>query len=130
MALDDFARKAEDALHGDKAEQVSDSIIDKAREAAKKVTGGGFDEKIDEAADTAAKAPGDACSCVGAGPRPAGCGPSLIPPASPDAASTPRRCRRRSSPRMRGPAPAAAPGTVHRPGHVSGRYAPSPSPAM
>ena len=59
MALDDFARKAEDALHGDKAEQASDSIIDKAREAAKKATGGGFDEKIDEAADKADKAIGD-----------------------------------------------------------------------
>ena len=53
MALDDFARKAEDALHGDKAEQVSDSIIDKARDAAKKVTGGKFDEKIDSVRDAA-----------------------------------------------------------------------------
>ena len=59
MALDDFARKAEDALHGDKAEQVSDSIIDKARDAAKKATGGNCGEKIVEAAGKPDKAIGD-----------------------------------------------------------------------
>lgn len=58
MGLDDFAKKAGDALHSEKVEKASDQVIDKAKSAAKKVTGGKFDEQIDKAAEKADKAIG------------------------------------------------------------------------
>jgi len=47
--------KLKDALHSDRAEEVSDSILDSVANAAKKVTGGKFDDKIDKARDDADK---------------------------------------------------------------------------
>ena len=45
MGLGDLKSKASEALSSDKAEQVSDQALDRAAKAAKKVTGGKFDEK-------------------------------------------------------------------------------------
>ena len=53
MGLDDLAKKAGDTLSSDKAEAISDKALDAAADAAKKVTGGKFDEKIDSARDAA-----------------------------------------------------------------------------
>lgn len=39
--------KANEALHSDKAEEISDRALDGASDFAKKVSGGRFDEKID-----------------------------------------------------------------------------------
>ena len=47
--------KAKDALHSDKAEEVSDQGIDKAKDAASEKTGGKYDDKIDKAGDEADK---------------------------------------------------------------------------
>ncbi|BAW94083.1 MT0933-like antitoxin protein [Actinomyces sp. Chiba101] len=49
----DLADKAGEALKSDKAEAVSDKVLGAAAGAAKKVTGGKFDEKIDSAVETA-----------------------------------------------------------------------------
>ena len=53
MGLGDLKSKASEALSSDKAEQVSDQALDRAAKAAKKVTGGKFDEKIESARDAA-----------------------------------------------------------------------------
>ena len=53
MGLGDLKSKASEALSSDKVEQVSDQALDRAAKAAKKVTGGKFDEKIDSARDAA-----------------------------------------------------------------------------
>ena len=53
MGLGDLKSKASEALSSDKAEQVSDQALDRAAKAAKKVTGGKFDEKIDTVRDAA-----------------------------------------------------------------------------
>lgn len=47
--------KVKDALNSDKAEEVSDSILDAVAGAADKVTGGKFHDKIEEARDAADK---------------------------------------------------------------------------
>ena len=47
MGLDDLAKKAGDALSSDKAEAISDKALDAAAGAAKKATGGKYDDKID-----------------------------------------------------------------------------------
>lgn len=68
-ALDDLTKKAQDfieenkdqiqeVLNSEQAEDISDKIIDGVSDAAKKVTGGKFDEQIDGAADAADKAVG------------------------------------------------------------------------
>ena len=51
MGLDDLAKKAGETLSSDKAEAISDKALDAAAGAAKKVTGGKFDDKIDAARD-------------------------------------------------------------------------------
>lgn len=52
MGLDDLAKKATDALGSDKAEELSDKVLDAAADAAKKATGGKCDDQIDAARDT------------------------------------------------------------------------------
>ncbi|KQO63901.1 antitoxin protein [Curtobacterium sp. Leaf261] len=47
--LDD--NKVKDALQSEKAEEISDKILDGLADAAKKVTGGKYDEQIDSARD-------------------------------------------------------------------------------
>jgi hypothetical protein len=68
MTLDDITGKAKeflsnskvtDALHSEKAEAVSDSLLDKVADAADKVTGGKFHDQIDSARDEADKHIGD-----------------------------------------------------------------------
>ena len=44
MGLDDLAKKAGDAFSSDKAEAISDKALDAAADAAKKTTGGKYDE--------------------------------------------------------------------------------------
>lgn len=51
MGLDDLAKKADDALGSEKVEKISDKALDAAATAAKKVTGGKYDAKIDSARD-------------------------------------------------------------------------------
>ncbi|MDO4901777.1 antitoxin [Actinomyces sp.] len=55
MGLDDLKKKAEGVVSSDKVEEVSDKVLDKAAEAAKKVTGGKFDSQVDSARDAADK---------------------------------------------------------------------------
>lgn len=68
-ALDDLTRKTQDfieenkdqiqeVLNSEQAEDISDKIIGGVSEAAKKVTGGRFDEQIDGAAAAADRAVG------------------------------------------------------------------------
>ena len=68
MALDDITKKAQeflkdnkvkDALKSEQAEDISDKLLDGVADAAKKVTGGKFDEQIDGARDAADKAVGN-----------------------------------------------------------------------
>jgi len=68
MALDDITKKAQeflndnkvkDALKSEQAEDISDKLLGSVAEAAKKVTGGKFDEQIDGARDAADKAVGN-----------------------------------------------------------------------
>ncbi|RFA09789.1 antitoxin protein [Subtercola boreus] len=67
MGLEDITAKAksfladgkvQDALKSEKAEDVSDNILESVSGAVKKVTGGKFDEQIDSARDKADKAVG------------------------------------------------------------------------
>lgn len=51
MGLDDLKNKADELLGSEKAESVSDAVLDKAAGAAKKATGGKFDDKVDAARD-------------------------------------------------------------------------------
>ncbi|CAM2971732.1 Rv0909 family putative TA system antitoxin [Actinomyces slackii] len=51
MGLDDLSKKASEALGSDKTEELSDKALDTAADAAKKATGGKFDDKIDSARD-------------------------------------------------------------------------------
>ena len=53
MGLDDLAKKAGGTLSSDKAEAISDKALDAAAGAAKKATGGKYDDKIDAARDAA-----------------------------------------------------------------------------
>ena len=68
MNFDDVTKKAQDflkddkvknALKSEKAEEVSDGILDGVANAAKKVTGGKFDEQIDSARKSADDKVGD-----------------------------------------------------------------------
>ncbi|WIB59382.1 antitoxin [Curtobacterium sp. MCLR17_007] len=47
--------KVQDALKGEKAEDISDKVLDGVADAVKKATGGKFDDKIDNARDSADK---------------------------------------------------------------------------
>ncbi|WP_431030897.1 antitoxin [Plantibacter sp. RU18] len=67
MALEDVTKKAQeflkdnkvkDALKSEQAEDISDKLLGGVADAAKKVTGGKFDEQIDGARDAADKAVG------------------------------------------------------------------------
>ena len=51
MGLDDLKAKAEGLASSEKVESVSDAALDKAADAAKKATGGKFDDKVDAARD-------------------------------------------------------------------------------
>ena len=55
MGLDDLKKKATEALSSDKGEQISDSALDKAAQAAKQATGGKLDSQVDSARDAADK---------------------------------------------------------------------------
>jgi hypothetical protein len=64
MTFDDLAGKAKaflsndkvtDALHSEKAEDVSDTLLDKVADAADNVTGGKFHDQLDTARDEADK---------------------------------------------------------------------------
>jgi hypothetical protein len=47
--------KVQDALKSEKAEGISDNLLDKVADAANKVTGGKFEGQIDDARDAADK---------------------------------------------------------------------------
>lgn len=49
----DLANKGKDALNSDKGEQISDKGLDGAADAANKVTGGKFEDKIQGGGDKA-----------------------------------------------------------------------------
>lgn len=49
------ADKVQEALKSEQAEGISDKVLDGVADFAKKVTGGKFDEQIDDARDTADK---------------------------------------------------------------------------
>lgn len=53
MGLEDLANQAKGLLHSDKAEEISDNLLDSASAAADKVTGGKFADQIDGARDAA-----------------------------------------------------------------------------
>lgn len=53
MGLGDLTKKASEALGSDKGEELSDKALDAAAAAAKKVTGGKFDDQIDSAREAA-----------------------------------------------------------------------------
>lgn len=68
MGLDDYTKKAKaflesdqvkDALKSEKAEGASDKLLDSVSDAAKKVTGGKYDDQINQARDGADKAVGN-----------------------------------------------------------------------
>ncbi len=46
--IGDLTEKGKDALKGDKAESVSDSVLDGAANLANKVTGGKFEDEIED----------------------------------------------------------------------------------
>jgi hypothetical protein len=52
MGIDDLADKAKGFLKSDKVEEVSDNVFDAVANAANKVTGGKFEEKIDGVRDS------------------------------------------------------------------------------
>ncbi|KQM17713.1 antitoxin protein [Plantibacter sp. Leaf171] len=67
MGIEDITKKAQeflndnkvkDALTSQQAEDISDKLLGGVADAAKKVTGGKFDEQIDGARDAADKAVG------------------------------------------------------------------------
>ncbi|MBF4570272.1 antitoxin [Plantibacter sp. VKM Ac-2880] len=67
MGIEDITKKAQeflndnkvkDALSSQQAEDISDKLLGGVADAAKKVTGGKFDEQIDGARDAADKAVG------------------------------------------------------------------------
>ncbi|MCU4298865.1 antitoxin [Brevibacterium permense] len=53
MGLDDLTNKAKDALNSDKGEEISDQGLDKASDAANNVTGGKFEDQINQGRDGA-----------------------------------------------------------------------------
>jgi hypothetical protein len=68
MGIEDITKKAQeflndnkvkDALTSQQAEDISDKLLGGVADAAKKVTGGKFDEQIDGARDAADKAVGN-----------------------------------------------------------------------
>ncbi|GAB3617191.1 hypothetical protein GCM10027416_17480 [Okibacterium endophyticum] len=68
MAFDDITKKAQDfladnkvqdALKSERAEDISDRVLDGVADAANKVTGGKHEEKINDARESADKRIGD-----------------------------------------------------------------------
>jgi hypothetical protein len=68
MGIDDITKKAkdfladnkvQDALKSEQAEDASDKILNAVADAASKVTGGKFDQQIDDARESADKNVGD-----------------------------------------------------------------------
>ncbi|MCS4277638.1 hypothetical protein M2390_002847 [Mycetocola sp. BIGb0189] len=70
MGLDDLVNKAKglvgdnaaainDAIHSEKAEEISDKVLDGASDLANKVTGGKFADQVQSARDAADKAIGN-----------------------------------------------------------------------
>lgn len=59
MGLGDFADKAKDALHSDKAEGASDKAFDKGSDKLNDATGGKFKDQVDKGRDVADKKVGD-----------------------------------------------------------------------
>ncbi|MGN6425258.1 Rv0909 family putative TA system antitoxin [uncultured Leifsonia sp.] len=66
--FDDITKKAQeflnddrvkDALSSQQAEDISDKVLDGVADAAKKVSGGKFDDRIEDARDAADKRVGD-----------------------------------------------------------------------
>lgn len=55
MGLDDLVNKGKDLLNSDKAEQVSDDLIEKASDFADQRTGGKYAEQLDKAVQQADK---------------------------------------------------------------------------
>lgn len=53
MGLEDLANQAKGLLNSDKAEEISDNLLDSASAAADKVTGGKFADQIDGARNAA-----------------------------------------------------------------------------
>ena len=47
MGIEDLANTAKDFLKSEQAEGISDDLLDKAAEAANKLTGGKFEEQVD-----------------------------------------------------------------------------------
>ncbi|KAB1661016.1 antitoxin [Pseudoclavibacter sp. CFCC 13796] len=54
-----LADKAKQAMQSDKAEEISDSLLDKAADLANKVTGEKFSDQVQQARDAADKAIGN-----------------------------------------------------------------------
>ncbi|MCD7101527.1 antitoxin [Pseudoclavibacter sp. 13-3] len=54
-----LAEQARQALQSDKAEEISDSVLDKAADLANKVTGDKFSDQVQQARDAADKAIGN-----------------------------------------------------------------------
>lgn len=68
MGIEDLTAKAKefltdnkvtDALHSEQAEGISDKLLDGVADAANKVTGGKFEDQIQDARDSADKAVGN-----------------------------------------------------------------------
>ncbi|MGO1848468.1 antitoxin [Microbacterium sp. JB110] len=53
MGIDDIAGKAKGFLNSDKAEEISDQVLDGAEGLANKVTGDKFADKVEGARDAA-----------------------------------------------------------------------------
>ncbi|WP_349828795.1 Rv0909 family putative TA system antitoxin, partial [Brevibacterium litoralis] len=51
MGIGDFMDKAKDLTNNEQGEQISDSVLDKASEAASGVAGGQFAEQVEGARD-------------------------------------------------------------------------------
>lgn len=52
MGLGDLTSRAGELLGSDKSEAVTDQVLDKAADAAKKATGGKFDSQVEAVRDT------------------------------------------------------------------------------
>jgi len=53
MGFDDLTNKAKDAVNSDKGEEISDQGLDKASDAANNLSGGKFEDQINQGRDGA-----------------------------------------------------------------------------
>lgn len=51
MGIDDLVNKAKEAASSDKAEELSDNVLDGAENLANKLTGGKFADQVDDVRD-------------------------------------------------------------------------------